>query len=328
MNRILIAEDELQLRMGIALSLKTIGYEVIESSNGADALQEIIKADTNQTPFDCFICDVQMPKMTGEEVLQKLTELSISLPTIIITGYGEKELLIRLMRAGCRDFIDKPFEPDLLCNRVTAILSSAEVVTTEKRRINCLAAIGERTLQTAHDLNNMLGLITGHTDMALGEIGSDHPTRNRLQKIIASSARAADICKKLLSAHPTLESTSLIATEMNSLISRVGVILTDIAPVNVDVSAMPLDHVLWMKANSERLQQALLNLGLNAFAALPDGGNVSISIVECAATHVSPSGEELNCVVISVADNGCGIPGDIMDKLFKKGLGSGLSIVK
>jgi signal transduction histidine kinase len=269
-----------------------------------------------------------MPKMTGEELLQKLAELSISLPTIIITGYGEKELLIRLMRSGCRDFIDKPFEPELLCKRVSAVLSSADVVTTEKRRKNYLTVIGERTIQTAHDLNNMLGLITGHTDIALGEIGSDHPTRNRLQKIIASSARAADICKQLLSAHHTLESSSLIATEMNSLISRVGAILSDIAPVNVVISVTPLDHLVWMNANSERLQQALLNLGLNAFAALPDGGNVSISIVECAATHVRPSGEEQNCVVISVADNGCGMPDDTMDKLFKKGLGSGLSIVK
>lgn len=125
MSRILVAEDEANLRMGIALSLKTDGYDVTEAADGAEALEAVVRMKSAGMPFDLLVCDIQMPIMDGEELLVKLKEIRALPPTLAITGYGEKELIVRLMRAGCRGYVDKPFDPDTLCAQVAAMLADS-----------------------------------------------------------------------------------------------------------------------------------------------------------------------------------------------------------
>ena len=335
MSRILIAEDEPQLRMGIALSLKTNGYEVTETVNGMDALEVIIRMKNSDTPFDLLVCDIQMPKMSGEELLAKLKTLRVILPALVITGYGEKELLVRLMRVGCRDFMDKPFEPDTLCTKVAVMLADCQDLSFETRRKEHLAAIGEKTLQTVHDLNNILSGAIGYADLALEEIEPKHPIRHRLEKMITTSSRAAEICKKLLCNYRTAKDSFRIKTEINSLTARVEALLRDIAPENVTVKATTLEQPVWLTADGERLQQALLNLGLNAFNAMPKGGKLILSVSQQQANFPGSNSTEEACIVLTVCDTGIGITEEKMANLFEESnttrsddCGLGLSIVK
>jgi len=334
-SRILIAEDEDQLRVGIALALRTDGHEVAEAGNGLDALQAIVAGKSAGAPFDLLICDYQMPRMTGEELLVKLRKVRAVLPTLIMTGYSEKELLVRLMRAGCRDFIDKPFEPSHLCQQIRDILADTADDALEARRKEYLALMGEKTIQTAHDLNNILSGAIGCADMALGELEHGHPLRRRIEKLLATSNRGAEICRNLLKSHRAAEDSFRVTTEINSLAARIAAVLEDVAPENVRIGAVTLDRPVWLSADAERLQQALLNLGFNAIASMPTGGNLTISVAYSVAARPGLGGREQPCVVLSVRDTGHGLPPQMKERLFENrpanredGHGFGLGIVK
>jgi signal transduction histidine kinase len=334
-SRILIAEDEQQLRMGIKLSLKTNGYEVAEAADGVEALQTIMKCRIAGMPFDLLVCDYLMPRMTGEELLVKLKEHHAILPTLVMTGYGEKELLVRLLRAGCSAFIDKPFESSALCGQVAAMLAESSETLREMRRRDRLALIGERTRQTAHDLNNIIGGALGYADMALDKLEPDHPARFMVDKLVATSSRAAEICMNLLGYQRATGESSRLKTEINSLVARVGTLLQDIAPENITVTSSTLGQPVWFSADSERLQQALLNLGFNAFAAMKEGGQLTISLAQDRVARSTFQGAEQPCVILSIRDTGNGLSLDNMEHLFKEGFtnrengfGIGLTIVK
>ncbi|MDY0161668.1 PP2C family protein-serine/threonine phosphatase [Desulfobotulus sp.] len=109
---ILIAEDENHTRLGLSLILRKAGYRVSLAEDGLAALALLRKAKTEGPAIDLFLTDIQMPGLTGLELLDAMAREGISLPTAAITGYGDKDMVVSLMRRGCMDYLDKPFTPD------------------------------------------------------------------------------------------------------------------------------------------------------------------------------------------------------------------------
>jgi two-component system response regulator FixJ len=66
-----------------------------------------------------------MPLMNGEDLVASLRMQHVQIPVLVITGYGEMDLVVRLMRLGCKDFLEKPFEPSVLRDSVKKILAEA-----------------------------------------------------------------------------------------------------------------------------------------------------------------------------------------------------------
>jgi len=124
MKRIMLVDDEPQILKTVTVTLEKQGYEVASTPKSTEALSSLMEAKSNGHPFDLLITDLQMPEMTGFELIETLTKHSSTLPTIAITGYGSKEAVIRLMHLGCADYIDKPFEMKSLLERVEALLLS------------------------------------------------------------------------------------------------------------------------------------------------------------------------------------------------------------
>jgi len=127
-KHILLAEDEAQTRFTLSLLLKNEGYRVTAVADGWDALQFIEEVSgSEEDSLDLLVLDVQMPRMTGLELLDKLHQRKLHLPALVITGYGNKEMVVELMRRGCADYLDKPFEPDDLLGRVFKVLQHEEM---------------------------------------------------------------------------------------------------------------------------------------------------------------------------------------------------------
>ncbi|MBK8159578.1 MAG: response regulator [Rhodospirillaceae bacterium] len=138
---ILCAEDEPELRRDIVQELRDAGYEVIEASNGEDALMAI----TTLRP-DIVLCDINMPRMTGLGVLEQVRasdEEHADVPFIFLTAYGEKSDLIKGRSLGADDYLVKPIDFDLLLTTVRARLES---VSRSRRRLNSHAQQLERQL--------------------------------------------------------------------------------------------------------------------------------------------------------------------------------------
>lgn len=114
--RILVADDEVQLRRAVRRSLEGHGYEVREAEDGADALGEIAAFKP-----DVVLLDLMMPDMTGVDVCLRLRETS-QVPLIVLSVVGEEHRKVEALDAGADDYLTKPFGMDELLARVRVAL--------------------------------------------------------------------------------------------------------------------------------------------------------------------------------------------------------------
>jgi len=328
-KRILIVEDEAAMRFSLETLILRLKHEPIIACNGRDAL-EIITTNLNEnTPIDLLVCDIQMPELTGDKLIQNLRELGIKIPVLVITGFGDKELIITLMRLGCRDFLDKPFLPQDLEAHIQALLDTVDAEQKEKTQIEYFAKVGEYARSAIHDVNNVLGAAIGFSDLILYDIPQDHPSREHVNKVISASNRAADICRDLLRINPAESDSKRSRTNLNILVERVVKLLSDILPETIKVELKAPYKDLWLNADAARLQHALLNLGFNAADAIVSEGRITY------AMGLIDLGESGTVIEITVTDTGKGITPDILEKIFENGFttrkagnGIGLANVK
>lgn len=116
MVKILVVDDEAHIRELIRLYLEDEGFEIVEKSNGADALDY---AENHST--DLVILDIMMPKMDGWALCTQLRELG-DIPVLMITAKGEAGDRIKGFKLGTDDYLVKPFDPVELVLRVKALL--------------------------------------------------------------------------------------------------------------------------------------------------------------------------------------------------------------
>jgi len=108
----------------------------------------------------CIITDVRMPVISGIDLLQRLKEMQIELPVIVITGHGDVPLAVEAMKFGAVDFLEKPFEDDVLLASVRAALNRSEAsarLETERTEIRARIA-----LLTNREREVLDGLVAGH----------------------------------------------------------------------------------------------------------------------------------------------------------------------
>ncbi len=120
-KHILLAEDEEHIRLTLSMLLRKAGYKITMVKDGLEALQKIVEFKENNKPVDLLLTDIQMPGKSGMELIDDLAELNIDLPVLVLTGYGNKNMVVDLMRKGCADYIDKPFEGHELLERLPPI---------------------------------------------------------------------------------------------------------------------------------------------------------------------------------------------------------------
>ena len=110
MAEILLIEDDLSLRTELENHLEARGHSVCGCPDGEEGLQTL-----QQMAFDIVILDVNLPGMSGTEVLKKISlSLPCHPPFILITGHGDKQTAIKAIHFGAFDFIEKPFMPQVL----------------------------------------------------------------------------------------------------------------------------------------------------------------------------------------------------------------------
>jgi CheY-like chemotaxis protein len=119
MTKILVAEDERDIRELIAFTLRFAGFEVELASNGAEAVD---KAPDLQP--DLILMDVRMPRMTGYQACKALKENPVTkdIPVIFLSAKGQDSEIQEGLEVGAMDYILKPFAPDELTNQVNQIL--------------------------------------------------------------------------------------------------------------------------------------------------------------------------------------------------------------
>ena len=161
--RLLVVDDSKLMRMGIIRALQQLGVSQIEQAdNGQTALDRL-----HRESFDLMLLDVQMPHMTGIEVLALMQADPVlkGFPVIVISGGEDIEDVVQCIEMGAEDYLPKPFSPVLLRARLTSSI--------EKKRLRDLEKFHLAELQTQHEL------------LALEQAKTENVLLNILPKLIS-----------------------------------------------------------------------------------------------------------------------------------------------
>lgn len=120
MPKILIAEDDQDIRELIVLTLQFNGFNVTPVEDGEAA----VKAAQAKGPFDLILMDVRMPRMTGYEACRRLKEIDSTkdIPVIFLSAKGQETEIQTGLQAGASQYILKPFSPDVLIRTIQEVL--------------------------------------------------------------------------------------------------------------------------------------------------------------------------------------------------------------
>lgn len=197
--RILVVEDEPQLRSLLRLYLEREGYEVTDAGDGPAALAAVGDAD-----FDLVVLDLMLPGMQGETVLAELRELG-DVPVLISSAKRSDAERIAGLRAGADDYLAKPFNPHELTARVAAILRRTR--GSERRPPPILSLAGGRlVLDPASRRYTTRGGSDGR--LTPGECSllvalADHPgaVLSRQQLLDAVARRPDEVYERVVDVH-------------------------------------------------------------------------------------------------------------------------------
>jgi len=158
-----VVDDEADVRDVVAKLVESVGLTARVFSSAQDFL-----ASYDGSRPGCVVLDVRMPGMTGIEALTRFAERNIRLPVIMLTGYSDVPTAVRSLKRGAVDFIQKPFNPQFLLERIQA--SIAEDATRAGEEEQCAALEQRFNELTAREKEILVQVIDGHTSKEIARV--------------------------------------------------------------------------------------------------------------------------------------------------------------
>ena len=133
---VFVVDDDIAVRKSLKRLIESMGYRVETFASA----REYLKQDPCEGP-SCLVLDIRMPEMSGLDLQDELTSAGLSIPIIFITGHGNVPMGVKAIKSGAVDFIEKPFDEQLLLDAVNEAiekdkklkLAQAEIHETQKR---------------------------------------------------------------------------------------------------------------------------------------------------------------------------------------------------
>ncbi len=202
-----------------------------------------------------------------------------------------------------------------------------------------LEAIGRLAGGVAHDFNNILTVIMGHTDMALSRLGPDRPLFSDLEEIRRAAERSARLTRQLL-AFARKQTIAPQVLNLNETVEGMLKMLRRLIGENIDLVWLPRTGLWPVKIDPSQLDQVLANLCINARDAIDEVGKITIEtdrvVFDEAYCDKHPHFVPGEFVLLAVSDDGCGIDKETLDNIFEpffttkegdEGIGLGLATV-
>lgn len=314
---ILLVDDELDQVETLKRGLKRKGYGVVETTKPHQALDLL----HNKAGIDLVITDYLMPFMNGIELLENIRKTHPFLPVIIMTAYGQKELLVNALHNSCNGYIEKPFTLEQLTGEIERARA------TGVRYAVCREVVESIPL-LVHQINNPLMAINGTAEMAMCSLEDPMAVKNYMNRILAATKELSKLNQEIMNAakqtkkgmHPL----DIISLTRECLSMFEDLMITNCIQLHTRFPKSPL-FVIGYQFD---LEQMLKNMILNSIDAILESKvkkiNVSIELAE-----------DSSFVAITIEDSGCGIPENAIDRLFEsyftlksKGTGLGLAVVR
>jgi signal transduction histidine kinase len=343
--RVLMVEDSPSDAKLILAELRRSG-RVIESERVED--EPSLRRCLTTASWDVVLSDWSMPVFSAPLALSLLKEIGVDLPFIIVSGTVGEEMAVEAMRAGASDYVLKDriarlapaIERELRERKARKNVALALQRSEEQlRQAQKMEAVGRLAAGIAHDFNNLLSVILGYAELLVAKLPSGDPVRVDIQEIDAAATRAADLTRRLLmfSRQQVLAPSTV---ELNALLCDLDRMLVRVLGEDIEYSVVPSDPICTVCADRASLEQAIMNLVVNARDAMPGGGKLTIETSEqfldeeYARAHlgVTPG----SYVSLIVTDTGTGMDAETQARMFEPffttkdkntGTGLGLSMV-
>ncbi len=209
-----------------------------------------------------------------------------------------------------------------------------EMLQSQLNQAQKLESVGRLAGGVAHDFNNMLGVILGHAEIAMGQIDQTHELFPDLSEIMKAANRSADLTRQLL-AFARRQTISPRVVNLNETVEGMTKMLRRLIGEDIDLVWVPANNPWPVKVDPGQIDQILANLCVNARDAISGTGKVTIETGtitfddDYCANH--PDFLPGEFVMLAVSDNGCGMVKEIREKIFEpfyttKGMGEGTGL--
>jgi len=327
---VLLVEDDPDITVILSDRLKAMGYDVIAASDGEMALDAMAKNSPG-----LLLLDIELPRMSGLDVLRRVHQISPEIPVIVMTAHGTIARAVEAMKEGAVDFITKPIEP---ANLRSVIAKALERKDLSSEVVRLLGDIN-------HDIKNLLTPVVSGAGILETEIEevfeklpemeavkseASHQVCNEVIEMLRDAARRIQDRTKEIADYvkgisvPPRFAPCLIINVVDSVFKTLRLL--------ADTRGLALKHegledLPSIFADDRRLYNAFYNLVNNAITETPAGGAITIRGALQPDTKV---------VVLSVTDTGCGMSDEVRQSLFTSqtisrnagGTGLGTKIVK
>ena len=358
-KKILIVDDTpTNIRVLVPILMDHGKFQINIANNGIDALKLLEKI----VP-DLILLDIMMPEMDGFETCQRIkeTEHLKDIPVIFLTAKSDTEDVAKGFALGAADFVSKPFNSVELIARVKThieLKSNRDLIKTrlenlvhertlqlehetmEKLKLKDqllqaqkMEAIGQLAGGVAHDFNNQLGGIIGSAELI--KYNTDNEKVLKYTDLILSAAQSsANLTKQLLAFARKGKETSM-PVDLNKTIKQVSQLLQRSMDKKIDIVHDFEDMNNFTTGDPSQLENAILNIAINACHAMPEGGSLTFtSLIEEVKENSVSNLKEGFYSLIKISDTGTGIPQEVIERIFEpffttksknKGTGLGLS---
>ena len=197
-----------------------------------------------------------------------------------------------------------------------------------------MESVGRLAGGVAHDFNNMLGVILGHVELALAQVGPAGQLHDDLEEIRTAAIRSADLTRQLL-AFARKQIVAPQVLDLNKTVSGMLKMLQRLIGENIDIDWQPGEDLWTVNMDPSQIDQILANLCVNARDAIADVGRISIETKNCTFDEEycsdHPGFAPGEYVRLVVSDNGCGMAPETLAHIFEpffttKGVGEGTGL--
>lgn len=155
-----VVDDEATVRRSLALLLRSAEFKVQDFECGDAFLREAAAL-----PFGCVLLDLRMPGMDGLAVQRELVARGVRLPVVVVTAHGDVALAVQAMKAGACDFIEKPYDADVILQAAEAALARGD---EERARTRDAADAASRVAAlTPREAEVLQGLVAGRSNKVI-----------------------------------------------------------------------------------------------------------------------------------------------------------------
>jgi len=345
-STVLIVDDTQQNVQVLSQMLRNEDFQVLAAFNGPDALKLVDKRKP-----DLILLDVMMPGMNGYEVCEQLKQSPqfSQIPVIFLSALDDAEAKIRAFDAGGIDYITKPFQQKEVLARIRLHLKMRLLELQQERNIAELQEKQEHLSRlnkdkdevlaiVSHDMRNPLGGIIGISNMMRSERIEDPEQVDEMLRLIESSAERLLLLVNDLLDVAVIEANSI---KLDFRDIDLAEMLQDVRQTHeptartksIDLELDVPQDLPHIRADASKIAQVISNLVSNAIKFTPSSGKIIMKswTIESDPEHI----------MISITDNGIGIPEEYIPGLFQKigkhqrtgtygekGTGLGMPIVK